>query len=60
MNTRLIELNDRMQRGDRHILVVDDDAQIRTLLRNLLEMEGYTVSEAASGEQMFSLLENEP
>jgi two-component system OmpR family response regulator len=49
-----------MQRGDRHILVVDDDAQIRTLLRNLLDMEGYTVSEAASGEQMFSLLEKEP
>ncbi len=60
MNTRLIELNDRMQRGDRHILLVDDDAQIRTLLRSLLEMEGYTVSEAASGQQMFSLLENGP
>jgi DNA-binding response OmpR family regulator len=43
-----------------HILVVDDDGQIRTLLRNLLEMEGYTVSEAATGQQMFSMLEKEP
>ena len=46
--------------GRTRILVVDDDAQVRTLLRNVLEMEGYAVSEAASGEQMFSLLEKEP
>lgn len=46
--------------GRTRILVVDDDAQVRALLRNVLEMEGYGVSEAASGEQMFSLLEKEP
>jgi two-component system OmpR family response regulator len=41
-------------------LVVDDDPQIRALLRHLLEMEGYAVSEAANGEQMNLLLEKEP
>ncbi len=43
-----------------HILVVDDDAQVRTLLRTLLEMEGYTVSEARNADQMHVLLEKEP
>jgi DNA-binding response OmpR family regulator len=42
------------------ILVVDDDPAIRALLRGTLEIEGYAVGEAASGEQMFSLLEQEP
>ncbi len=46
--------------GHSRILVVDDDVQVRTLLRNLLEMEGYIVSEAANGEQMRMLLEKEP
>ncbi|MBO0733978.1 MAG: response regulator [Methylocapsa sp.] len=42
------------------ILVVDDDAPIRALLRDLLEGEGYAVREAATGQQMLSLLEKEP
>lgn len=46
--------------GSARILVVDDDPHIRALLRNLLEMEGYAVSEAANGEQMNLLLEKEP
>lgn len=33
------------------ILVVDDDAQIRLLLRRLFEGEGYCVSEASSGAE---------
>ena len=38
------------------ILVVDDDQEIRELLRILLESEGYQVSEAASGAQAMTLL----
>ena len=35
-----------------HILVVDDDAEVRTLLRRCFEMEGYTVAEAKDGAGM--------
>ncbi|MGE0626582.1 MAG: response regulator [Hyphomicrobiaceae bacterium] len=43
-----------------HILVVDDDAEIRTLLRRCFELESYRVSEAASGEEMRRQLKAEP
>ena len=33
----------------RHVLVVDDEPQIRTVLRAYLEAEGFTVTEAATG-----------
>jgi DNA-binding response OmpR family regulator len=33
----------------RHVLVVDDEAQIRTVLRAYLEADGFVVSEAGSG-----------
>jgi DNA-binding response OmpR family regulator len=35
----------------RRVLVVDDEAQIRTVLRAYLEAEGYSVSEAATGAE---------
>ena len=35
-----------------HILVVDDDVQIRRLLRRCFEGEGYVVSEAGDGEEL--------
>lgn len=38
-----------MAQGGQHILVVDDDAQIRRMLRRCLEDEGYRVSESADG-----------
>lgn len=37
-----------------HILVVDDDPQIRKLLRRCFEGEGYGVSEAGDGEELLS------
>ena len=36
--------------ADRRILVADDDADIRTLLKTFLEEEGYAVSEATNGQ----------
>lgn len=32
-----------------HILIVDDSASVRLLLRRILEKEGFTISEAADG-----------
>jgi CheY-like chemotaxis protein/PAS domain-containing protein len=42
------------------VLVVDDEAAIRVLLRKVLEREGYRVLEAASGEQALSVAEAYP
>jgi len=39
----------RVHRRDRPVLVVDDDATLRQLLRRMLEPEGYTVVEAENG-----------
>jgi DNA-binding response OmpR family regulator len=39
----------RMKRG--RVLVVDDDADIRGLVRELLERQGYDVAEAANGRE---------
>lgn len=41
-----------------HILVVDDEEGVRFSLRGILEDEGYTVSEADSGENALLFLEN--
>lgn len=37
------------------ILVVDDDGDIRSLLRAILEVEGHYICEAADGEEALSL-----
>lgn len=42
--------------GRPHILVVDDDAEIRDALRDLLEGEGYRVFEASNGNQALEQL----
>ena len=38
-----------MTTGDSTILIVDDDEEIRDLLRMVFELDGFTVSEAANG-----------
>ena len=45
-----------MAAGQQHILVVDDDAKVRTLLRRCLEGEGFGVSEAQNGAEMRDVL----
>lgn len=46
-----------MKAGQAHIVVVDDEVPIRTLLRNCFEQEGYRVSEAASGAELHKLVD---
>jgi len=48
-----------MPRGIGTILVVEDDRGVRTLLSSLLHQCGYTVYEAASGEEAISLFMKE-
>lgn len=43
-----------------HILVVDDDGRIRSMLRRYLTDEGFRVSDAEDGTAMRSVLETEP
>ena len=43
-----------------HILVVDDEEAVRTLLRECLEIEGYRVSEAKDGAELSAQLAREP
>lgn len=42
--------------SDANILVVDDEPQIRRVLRSTLSSRGYTISEAASGEEALQVL----
>jgi DNA-binding response OmpR family regulator len=42
------------------VLVVDDEPQIRTVLRGYLEAEGYHVAEAADGDEALAALRDEP
>ena len=44
-----------MERGDATILVVEDDGEIRLLLRTILEAEGYRVVEAITGREAVSV-----
>ena len=43
-----------------HILVVDDDPKVRTLLRRCFEGEGYAVSDAKDGAELRACLERHP
>lgn len=42
-----------------HILIVDDEAAIRDMVRMALEMEGFTVSDASNAHQAAKTLESE-
>jgi CheY-like chemotaxis protein len=48
---------DRQARGGPHILVVDDDADTRLLLRRALESAGFRVAEAPDGPEALTLLQ---
>ena len=39
-----------------HLLVVDDDREIRTLISHFLTKHGYRVSSAANGAEMMQVL----
>jgi CheY-like chemotaxis protein len=43
-------------KGKRRILVVDDDPQIRMLVRTVLERAGYDVTTARDGQEAIALL----
>ena len=44
----------------RNILVVDDERTIREVVRRYLELEGYIVTEAETGPEALSILQNQP
>ena len=48
-------LDEYMAKGK--ILIVDDDADIRDVLRLLLEKDGYEIVEASNGEDAISLID---
>jgi excisionase family DNA binding protein len=50
----------RVREGRRRILIVDDDDRLREFVRVNLEMEGYSVVEAADAEQGLAALDEEP
>ncbi|MBM4133602.1 MAG: response regulator [Nitrospira sp.] len=47
-------------RGTETVLVVEDDAVVRTLIRKVIEQHGYTVLDAVSGPAALALAEQEP
>lgn len=48
----------RIMPSPEHLLIVDDDIEIRNLLRDYLQKNGYRVSAAQDGKQMRSLLDD--
>lgn len=50
---------ERMTKIRARILVVDDDSQIRRVMRTTLDAQGYEVDEAGSGEKALELLQSE-
>ncbi|MBF0365994.1 MAG: PAS domain S-box protein [Oligoflexia bacterium] len=50
-----LEVKQKQQKKG-HILIMDDEDYIRDFLREVLEFHGYTVSEAASGQEVLQFL----
>ncbi len=48
------------ERDAPHILIVDDEPEIRLMLRRLFEREGFGVSEAKDSEELFAALDQHP
>jgi len=44
----------------RRILVVDDDAELRTIVKNILEKEGFSVELASNGEEALEKMRTKP
>jgi CheY-like chemotaxis protein len=42
------------------VLVVDDEASIRTVLRGYLEADGFTVTEAGDGQAALAAMRDDP
>lgn len=42
------------------ILIIDDDMQIREMLRQMLEFEGYKIQEAANGKEALKMQSQNP
>jgi len=49
----------RIPRGTETVLVAEDDAVVRTLIRKVIEQHGYTVLDAVSGPAALALAEQE-
>ncbi len=47
-------------KADVRVLVADDDAQLRLMLRHVLARAGYRVAEAGDGNEALALLERAP
>ena len=47
------------KRSRQSVLVVDDDPDVRTMLRQILEQDGYSVREASDGVEALAVLETE-
>jgi DNA-binding NtrC family response regulator len=48
-----------MERSGEHLLIVEDDPEMRDLLRKVLEKEGYRVSVSSDGHQALTALDRE-
>jgi len=57
LNGNISRLQFPKSRG--HVLVVDDDSQIRRVMRTTLDAQGYEVTEAGSGERAVVFLQSE-